>query len=64
MHKFCLFFLLFAFALFPNPAFSLDAGDPAPDFSVISTQGPLKLSDYKGQKYVVLALYFAAFTPI
>ena len=64
MHKFTLLFIVFVFALFPSFAFSVDVGDPAPDFNLISTQGQLQLSDYKGKKNVVLALYFAAFTPV
>jgi len=37
--------------------------DPAPDFEAKSTQGPLKLSDYKG-KWVVLFSHPADFTPV
>jgi peroxiredoxin (alkyl hydroperoxide reductase subunit C) len=37
--------------------------DPAPDFTAKSTQGPLKLSDYKG-KWVVLFSHPADFTPV
>lgn len=64
MHKFTLLFIVFAFALSPSLAFSVDVGDPAPDFNLISTQGQIQLSDYKGEKNVVLALYFSAFTPV
>ncbi len=41
----------------------LKVGDPAPDFTLNSTAGkPVRLSDYKGQKNVVLAFYVLAFT--
>jgi hypothetical protein len=48
MRKITLFFIVFAFALSPSLAFSVDVGDPAPDFNLISTQGQIQLSDYKG----------------
>jgi len=38
-------------------------GEPAPDFAADSTQGPLKLSDFKG-KWVVLFSHPADFTPV
>jgi len=38
-------------------------GSPAPDFSANTTQGPIKLSDYKG-KWVVLFSHPADFTPV
>ena len=37
--------------------------DPAPEFEAKSTQGPIKLSDYKG-KWVVLFSHPADFTPV
>src|SRR5919204_30587 len=37
--------------------------DPAPDFEAKTTQGQLKLSDYKG-KWVVLFSHPADFTPV
>ena len=41
----------------------LKAGDSAPDFTLTGTQGkPVKLSDYRGKKTVVLAFFPAAFT--
>ncbi len=59
-----MFFLSAVFALFPNLAQALDVGDPAPDFQGISTQGPISLAGYQGKDNVILALYFAAFTPV
>jgi len=38
-------------------------GDPAPDFTLPDQNGKqVKLSDFKGQKNVVLAFYVLAFT--
>ena len=43
---------------------SLSIGDVAPDFSLpATTKEKLSLSDYKGQKNVVLAFYGMDFTP-
>jgi len=38
-------------------------GDPAPDFEAVTTQGPKKLSDFRG-KWVVLFSHPADFTPV
>jgi hypothetical protein len=53
----------------PAPHTSLKVGQAAPDFNLASTaQGPdgkslrFKLSDFKGKKNVVLAIYVLAFT--
>jgi hypothetical protein len=53
----------------PAPHTSLKVGQPAPDFNLASTAvGPdgktlrFKLSDFKGKKNVVLAIYVLAFT--
>ena len=55
-----------AVALAQQPAPSkthLKVGDKAPDFSLRATDGKIyKLSDFKGQKNVVLAIYVLAFT--
>ena len=41
----------------------LKVGDPAPDFNLRATDGKqYKLSDFKGKKNVVLAIYVLAFT--
>lgn len=45
------------------PAAKLKVGDMAPDFSLIDTaRNPVKLSDFRGKKNVVLAFYVLAFT--
>jgi peroxiredoxin len=42
---------------------SLKVGDAAPDFTLLSDQWkPVKLSDYRGKKNVLLAVYVLAFT--
>jgi len=42
---------------------NLKVGEPAPDFTLLSdTWEPVKLSDYRGKKNVVLAFYVLAFT--
>lgn len=53
----------------PAPHTNLKVGQPAPDFNLASTiAGPdgrsvrYKLSDFKGKKNVVLAIYVLAFT--
>jgi peroxiredoxin (alkyl hydroperoxide reductase subunit C) len=38
--------------------------EPAPDFTAQSTQGEIKLSNYKGKKWVVLFSHPADFTPV
>jgi len=41
----------------------LKPGDTAPDFTLTDTDGkPVKLSDFRGNKNVVLAFFPAAFT--
>ena len=45
------------------PKTHLKVGDPAPNFTLRATDGKTyKLSDFKGQKNVVLAVYVLAFT--
>lgn len=47
----------------PPPHTHLKVGDKAPDFELRATDGKkYKLSDFKGQKNVVLAIYVLAFT--
>jgi cytochrome oxidase Cu insertion factor (SCO1/SenC/PrrC family) len=45
------------------PKTHLKVGDLAPDFTLPDTKGqPVKLSDFRGKKNVVLAFYVLAFT--
>ena len=45
------------------PQTHLKVGDEAPDFTLTDTAGqPVKLSDFRGKKNVVLAFYVLAFT--
>ncbi len=45
------------------PQTNLKVGDQAPDFTLTDTAGqPVKLSDFRGKKNVVLAFYVLAFT--
>ena len=45
------------------PSTHLKVGMAAPDFTLTDTAGkPVKLSDFKGKKNVVLAFYVLAFT--
>jgi len=45
------------------PKTHLKVGDKAPEFTLRATDGKTyKLSDFKGQKNVVLAIYVLAFT--
>jgi len=41
----------------------LHLGEPAPDFEAVTTHGPIKLSDYKGE-WVILFSHPADFTPV
>lgn len=48
----------------PRPARALDAGEPAPDFTLASTTGgDISLSDFRGKKWVLLEFYGADFAP-
>ncbi|MDY6953734.1 MAG: alkyl hydroperoxide reductase [Thermodesulfobacteriota bacterium] len=48
----------------PTLAYGLDVGGTAPLFQADSTEGEINLAHYRGRKNVVLALYFAVFTPV
>lgn len=50
--------------LAPASSLALEVGDEAPAFTAQSNQGEISLADYKGSKHIVLALYFAAFSPV
>lgn len=51
-------------ALMGSPAVALEAGGEAPDFRAPSTAGEIHLASYRGEKAVLLALYYADFTPV
>jgi peroxiredoxin len=52
-----------SFAQAPAQHTSLKVGDEAPDFTLPGNDGkPVKLSDFRGKKNVVLAFFPAAFT--
>jgi peroxiredoxin Q/BCP len=61
-------FLVALFACFvtlvPVLANALEVGDEAPQFEAVSDKGPINLMDYRGKKNVVLAFYFADYTPV
>jgi len=50
--------------IIPVISFALDVGDRAPGFEAPSTHGNVILSEFEGKKNVVLALYYADFTPV
>ncbi len=58
--------ILFFSLIFGSPAvgFGLELGDRAPAFVAQSTHGEVSLANFEGKKNVVLALYFAVFTPV
>jgi cytochrome oxidase Cu insertion factor (SCO1/SenC/PrrC family) len=46
-----------------NPQLKVHVGDEAPDFTLPDNNNkPVKLSDFRGKKNVVLAFFVAAFT--
>jgi len=58
--------LFLPFSLFASAAFAgtpPNVGDKAPDFTAATDTGRVKLSDYAGQKRVVLYFYPKDFTP-
>ena len=52
-----------ALVLVASPVLALSVGDQAPDFTAQTNQGEVSLSDYLGKKNVILAFYFAIYTP-
>ena len=48
----------------PLAAFAVEVGERAPLFEGASTMGDVRLADYLGKQHIVLALYFAVFTPV
>jgi AhpC/TSA family len=48
----------------PTPSAAVEAGSPAPDFKLPSTNGlDISLGDYKGKKWVFLEFYGSDFAP-
>ena len=64
MKKFLVACISCFLALVPVLAIALEVGDEAPQFEALSDKGPIKLMDYRGKKNVVLAFYFADYTPV
>lgn len=52
-----------ALLLAASPGLALSVGDQAPVFTAQSNQGEVSLADYLGKKNVILAFYFAIYTP-
>ena len=48
----------------PAVSSALDVEDKAPGFEALSTEGTVILSEFEGKNIVVLALYYADFTPV
>jgi peroxiredoxin Q/BCP len=59
-----MFIMITAFFVIPSISLALNVGDPAPLFDAESTEGTISLQNYLGQKHVVLAFYYADFTPV
>jgi len=59
-------FLIIAVSLIlaGSSGFALETGEKAPLFTAVSTHGTISLDQYFGKKNVVLAFYFADFTPV
>jgi len=53
-----------AIALSSFGAYAVEIDETAPAFKAPSTQGIVRLGDYEGEKNIVLAFYFADFTPV
>ena len=45
-------------------SYAVETGELASDFEALSTQGQVSLAGYLGKKNVVLAFYYADFTPV
>ena len=64
MKKYLVALFAFFLTLVPLSANALEVGDEAPQFEAFSDKGPINLMDYQGKKNVVLAFYFADYTPV
>ena len=60
-----LLFMFFAVgvALIPIGAQAVGIGDKAPFFTAGSNKGEVSLENFLGQKYVIIAFYYAINTP-
>lgn len=56
--------VFFGLLTLPVISFGLEVGDKAPSFTGNSNQGQITLDDFIGKENVVLAFYYAAFTPV
>jgi len=59
-----MFIMITAFFVTPSITLALNVNDKAPQFEAESTEGTISLQNYLGQNYVVLAFYYADFTPV
>ena len=64
MRKYVLAVILIVLIAVPSFSHALIAGDKAPGFEAPSTHGNVILSEFEGKQHVVLALYYADFTPV
>ncbi|MBC8412646.1 MAG: redoxin domain-containing protein [Nitrospira sp.] len=64
MKKLLMFIVMAIFLLVSSASYALKVGDKAPGFEVPSTHGNIILSEFEGKKNIVLAIYYADFTPV
>jgi hypothetical protein len=63
MRRKLVFVLAATLILAASPVLALSVGDRAPDFTAQTNQGEVSLTDYLGEKNVILTFYFAIYTP-
>jgi peroxiredoxin len=63
MRKAIITLILVLIMLIPLISSALSVGDKASGFEAPSTHGNVILSEFEGRKNVVLAMYYADFTP-
>lgn len=63
MRTISVWLLAAALLLAATPVMALSVGDSAPAFTAQSNLGEVSLAEYLGKKNVILAFYFAIFTP-
>lgn len=59
-----LMLILFMLLFFNGSVYALQVGDVAPGFKAQSTHGQLELKELRKQGPVILAFYYADFTPL